>query len=453
MKSTFKIICYITIIVFILLWINQFFAIRALYLSEKFQWQRLMDSVIEHSIDFYVRPYDMLYSDSNSLVSFNPDTRTITVIRNNIRHDFKMDSTTTQQELFLRGMYESRGYELSPINQLDSILRINISPFSSNTEFVSLKLDKLNNELDKFPKAHTKISKMIPSKNYELGFIDGESLQVYYNFPLLIFLKKAWNDILTICIISLLFIFFMTCIVYLFKFMRKLSLYQEDTMNKIVHNWKTPLSSIKTMIELLQKKSISPTDEKGIEKTKFILEEIAHLQTGSQQIMRALIDTIHIQIDRTEFNLKEKLLSLIEEEKTAHFNETISLNLKYSLPTTIIYASEFHLICAVRNLVDNAIKYGKPTPSIFIECFTEKKALIIVVKDDGPGIPKEKQKFIFDKYYQVIDKDSGKKRKGYGLGLNYVYNVIKAHKGKITVDSPPGKGCTFTIYLRKWKKK
>lgn len=452
MKSTFKIISYITVIVFILLWINQFFALKALYLSEKFQWQRLMDSVIEHSIDFYVRPYNMLYTqDSNNLVSFNPDTHTITVIRNNIRHDFKMDSTTTQQELFLRGMYESRGYELSPIYQLDSILRVNISPFSSDTEFVSLKLDSLNNELDKFPKTHTKISKMIPSKNYELGFVDGESLQVYYNFPLSIFLKKAWNDMLTICIITLLFIFLMFCIVHLFKFMRKLSLYQEDTMNKIVHNWKTPLSSIKTMIELLQKKSISPTDEKGIEKTKFILEEIAHLQTGSQQIMRALIDTIHIQIDRNEFDLKEKLRSLIEEEKTAHCNETISLNLKYLLSTTIIYASEFHLICAVRNLVDNAIKYGKHTPSISIECFVEKKTLIIVVKDDGPGIPKEQQKYIFNKYYQANKNSTSKK--GYGLGLNYVYNVIKAHKGKITVDSPPGKGCTFTIYLRKWKKK
>lgn len=452
MKSTFKIISYITVIVFILLWINQFFAIKALYLSEKFQWQRLMDSVIEHSIDFYVRPYDMLSTqDSNNLVSFNPDTHTITVIRNNVRYDFKMDSTTTQQELFLRGMYESRSYELSPINQLDSILHINISPFSSDTEFVSLKLDKLNNELDKFPKAHTKISKMIPSKNYELGFVDNESLQVYYNFPLSIFLKKAWNNILTICIITLLFIFLMFCIVYLFKFMRKLSLYQEDTMNKIVHNWKTPLSSIKTMVELLQKKSISPTDEKGIEKTKFILEEIAHLQTGSQQIMKALIDTIHIQIDRNEFDLKEKLLSLIEEEKTAHCNETISLNLKYLLSTTIIYASEFHLICAVRNLVDNAIKYGKHTPSISIECFVEKKTLIIVVKDNGPGIPKKQQKYIFNKYYQANKNSTGKK--GYGLGLNYVYNVIKAHKGKITVDSPPGKGCTFTIYLRKWKKK
>jgi len=167
--------------------------------------------------------------------------------------------------------------------------------------------------------------------------------------------------------------------------------------------------------------------------------------------MRALIDTIHIQIDRNEFDLKKKLLSLIEKEKTAHCNETISLNLKYLLSTTIIYASEFHLICAVRNLVDNAIKYGKHTPSISIECFVEKKTLIIVVKDDGPGIPKEKQKYIFNKYYQANKNSTSKK--GYGLGLNYVYNVIKAHKGKITVDSLPGKGCTFTIYLRKWKKK
>lgn len=453
MKSTFKIICYITIIVFILLWINQFFAIKALYLSEKFQWQRLMDSVIEHSIDFYVRPYDMLYSDSNSLVSFNPDTHTITVIRNNIRYDFEIDSTITQQELFLRGMYESRGYELSPIAKLDSILHINVIPFSSDTEFVSLKLDSLNNELDKFPKTHRKTTNMIPSKNYILGFVDGESLQVYYNFPLSIFLKKAWNNILTICIITLLFIFLMFCIVYLFKFMRNLSQYQEDTMNKIVHNWKTPLSSIKTMVELLQKKSISPTDEKGIEKTKFILEEVAHIQTGSQQIMRALIDAIHIQIDRNEFDLKKELITLIKEEKTAHSNQTISLDLQYLLPTTTIYASQFHLICAIRNLVDNAIKYGKDAPQITIICYQDKNNLMIEVKDDGPGIPKEKQKLIFNKYYQVVDKNSGQTRKGFGLGLNYVYNVIKLHNGRITLNSTPGNGCTFTIKLKKWRTK
>jgi len=412
-----------------------------------------MDSVIEHSIDFYVRPYDMLYSESNSLVSFNPDTRTITVIRDNIRHDFAIDSTVTQQELFLRGMYESRGYDLPPITKLDSILHINVAPFSSDTEFVSLKLDSLNKELDKFPQKHRNISNMIPASNYILGFVDGESLQVYYNFPMSIFLKKAWNNILTICIITLLFTFLLIGIVYIFKFMRKLSQNQEDMMNKIIHNWKTPLGSIKTMTELLQKKSIAPTDQKGIEKTTFILEEIEHLQTGTQEIMRTLIDAIHIQIDRNKFDLNKELNSLIKEEKTAHSDQNLSLDLQYLLPTTTIYASRFHLICAIRNLIDNAIKYGNATPHISITCYQEKNNLIIEVKDDGPGIPKEKQKLIFNKYYQVVDKNSGQKRKGFGIGLNYVYNVIKLHKGNITITSTPGNGCTFTIKLRKWKTK
>ena len=78
---------------------------------------------------------------------------------------------------------------------------------------------------------------------------------------------------------------------------------------------------------------------------------------------------------------------------------------------------------------------------------------MIEVKDDGPGIPKEKQKLIFNKYYQVVDKNSGQTRKGFGLGLNYVYNVIKLHNGRITINSTPGNGCTFTIKLKKWRTK
>lgn len=454
MKISVRIIGVITIIIFILLWINQFFTIKALYQSEKFQWQRLMDSIVEHSIDFYVRPYDMLYTqDSNNLVSFNPDTRTITVIRNDIRRDFKIDSTITQQEVFVRGMYESRGYKLPPLSQLDSILRVNAAPFSSDMKFISLKVDSLNNELDKFPRIHQKTSKMFSSENYLLGFVDGESLQVYYNFPVSIFLKKAWNSIVVICIITLLFIFLMFCIIYLSKFMRKLSLYQEDTMNKIVHNWKTPLSSIKMMVELLQKKSISLTDEKGMEKIEFILEEVAHLQMGTQQIMRSLSDVVHIRIDRSEFDLKKELITLIQEEKAAHPNQMIFLDLQYLLPTVIIYASRFHLICAIRNLIDNAIKYGKTAPQITIICYQEESCLVIEVKDDGPGIPKEEQKLIFNKYYQVANDNFGQKKEGYGLGLNYVYNVIRLHKGQIMLNSIPGKGCVFTIKLRKWKTK
>ena len=136
-----------------------------------------------------------------------------------------------------------------------------------------------------------------------------------------------------------------------------------------------------------------------------------------------------MNINRDEFNLKNELLSLFEKQHLAnHGQKNIQLNLRYLVESEIIYASHFYLLC-----------------------YQKRGTFVIEIRDNGPGIPKKQQKYIFNKYYQA-NKDSTSK-KGYGLGLNYVYNVIKAHKGKITVDSLPGKGCTFTIYLRKWKKK
>ena len=446
----------IIIIIFTLLWINQFFAIKSIYQSEKFQWQQLMDSIIAHSIDSYVRPYDMLYSydslDSNT-VTFNPDTRTITILRDQIRYDIKTDSTEMQEELMLRAMYELRINNLTPLKHLDSILHTNAAFCSKHINFVIHKNDSLNNVIDRFPSLQVNVSNMISSKSYILGFIDGESLQIYYSFPFLIFLKNNWNSLLTICNITLLFILFMIGIIYLFRFMQKLSKHQEDMMYKIIHDWKTPLNSIKAITELLQRKSISPEDEKGMEKIRFIFQEIEHLQTGSQEIMKALFASTNIRLDKTEFDLKQGLLSLIQEEQTANHNKDIYFNLQYLLPSPIVYASQFHLICAIRNLLDNAIKYGKECPSISIKCFQEDKALVIKVIDDGPGIPKEKQRFIFDKYYRIIEKDASKSKVGYGLGLHYVYSVIKLHKGIVKINSTPENGCIFTIKIRKWTKK
>lgn len=125
--------------------------------------------------------------------------------------------------------------------------------------------------------------------------------------------------------------------------------------------------------------------------------------------------------------------------------------MRYLVESETIYASHFYLLGALQNILDNAVKYSGDTPLITVVCYQKRGTFVIEIRDNGPGIPKKQQKYIFNKYYQANKNSTGKK--GYGLGLNYVYNVIKAHKGKITVDSPPGKGCTFTIYLRKWKKK
>ncbi|WP_065220145.1 MULTISPECIES: sensor histidine kinase [Butyricimonas] len=452
MKNSIKIISFIAIGIFVILWINQFFVIKALYLTEKHQWRRMMDSTISHGIDSYVKPYEMAFTNNgdNYGASFDADNNIIIIIRDGVRYDFPVDSTETQESLMLRALYEIRTSKLDSLSRLDSILHAVVASFAPQTKFISLRLDSSRLEIDRFPpKKQLDLSDMIVSKNYILGFIKRESLEVYYNFPFSIFLKNTWNNLMTLGILTLLLIFSILCVVRLIKFMRKLSRYQEDTMNQIVHNWKTPLSSIRTLTELLQKKSISPTDTQGNQKAQFILEEIKHLQTGSQQILKTLVDTVHLQIDKSEFDLKQELVALIEEEKVAN-RQAITIELQYLLPTTIIYASRFHLICAIRNLLDDAIKYSHGILQISISCYQENKALVITIQNNGLEIPNETQKYSFNKYYQRKEKTPPEKR--YDLGLNYVYNVVKSHKGKISVKNIPGKGSTFTIYLRKWKK-
>ncbi len=437
MKNSIKIISFIAIGIFGILWINQFFVIKALYLTEKYQWQRIMDSIILHGIDSYVKPYEMAFTNNggNYSASFDADNNIIIIIRDGVRYDFPVDSTETQESLMVRAMYEIRTSKLDSLSQLDSILHAAVSSFAPQTKFISFRLDSSRHEIERYPKTHVDFSNMIVSKNYILGFIKRESLEVYYNYPFPVFLRQAWNNLMTLGILSLLLIFSLLGVIRLIKFTRKLSQYQEDTMNQIVHNWKTPLSSIKTLIELLQKKSISSTDEKGYQKTRFILEEITHLQIGSQQILKTLVDTVHPKMDKSEFDLKQELLSLIEEEKIAN-QQTIAIKLQYLLPTTTIYASKFHLLCAIRHLLDDAIKYGNETSKISVTCYQDNKSLVIAVQDN-----------------RTPDKEKKSPHKQeYNLGINYVYSVVKAHKGKISVNSTPGKGSTFTIYLRKWKK-
>lgn len=460
MKNGTKLISIIAIIIFLLLWGNQFFAIRTLYLSEQGQWQIRMDSVIEHCVDLYIRPVNSFKSDTSSntqsdkIIGFNRETRIMQLLKKGKQYDIYVAPDISQHELLLRQTYELFNDELPPFSRLDSLLKATTFSLSPAIQFITLKLDSTQREINRYPESNdTDISKMLSSKNYIPGFIFQESFKIYYNFPLSVFLKKAWNSILTFIILTLLFIFLVIYSIYLYRFMHRVSHYQEETMRQIVHNWKTPLNSVKTTVELLQQQSIPPSDEKGTEKIILIKKEINHLQTSTQLLLRTLNGIILLKIERNTFDLQKELLILIEEEKVANANNNgLSITLHYLLPDTAIYASRFHLICAIRNLLDNAIKYGHTHPQISIECYQENTELAIAIKDDGPGIPQEKQKHIFDKYYQVNDKNLPEKKTGYGLGLNYVYNVIKAHGGKITINSNPGEGCTFTIYIRKWKK-
>ena len=112
----------------------------------------------------------------------------------------------------------------------------------------------------------------------------------------------------------------------------------------------------------------------------------------------------------------------------------------------IIQADPIHITNIIYNLLDNAVKYCNKLPVITITTKTEKKYLVIEIKDNGTGIRKEDLKMIFDKFYRVPTGNIHD-IKGFGLGLFYVKLIILEHNGSIDVKSIVGEGTTFTIKL------
>ena len=400
MKHDLRIIGYITFTIFILLWINQLFSGIKLYETVKTRWQIHMDSIIESVIPPYIEI-------------------------------LQTDSVQERTHLF---------------SSLDSILR---PQAPDAVHFTIAQLDSTNQIIVRFQHHKTPTPDITRGNSFPINNLSHESLAIYYNFPISFFLEESWQDILAIVALTLLLVLGLQ---YLSHAQQHLSRLQEEMIKQVVHDWKTPLASIVTLSELVEKKSIPEDDEKGRAKIRLIQEEANQLKTSSQQLLKTLSGLAHLNITRDEFNLKNEILSLFEKQYLAnHGQKNIQLNLRYLVESETVYASHFYLLGALQNLLDNAVKYSGETPQITVICYQKRGTFVIEIRDNGPGIPKKQQKYIFNKYYQA-NKDSTSK-KGYGLGLTYVYNVIKAHKGKITVDSPPGKGCTFTIYLRKWKKK
>jgi two-component system, OmpR family, phosphate regulon sensor histidine kinase PhoR len=224
---------------------------------------------------------------------------------------------------------------------------------------------------------------------------------------------------------------------------------QKDFVNNFTHEFKTPLAVMKIASDVLSQGSILQQPDRLERYATIIRNQTEHLQGQVERLLRtASIETKDLPINKEEVDPRllieqalGKVQPLIEQKKAK-----IELKLEDLNGTGgRVHADKAHLELAVVNLLENALKYSAE-PHIVVETGHSDDDFFISVKDNGVGIEKQYLKNIFKKFYRVPTGDIHDV-KGFGLGLNFVKRIIDAHKGKIKVNSLPGIGTEFRLFI------
>ena len=153
-------------------------------------------------------------------------------------------------------------------------------------------------------------------------------------------------------------------------------------------------------------------------------------------------------LNKQDVNLEPVIGDIVEKAKAK-----TSKNIDFIVDLLVrhVLADEQHLAEAISNLVDNAIKYSKENIEISITTQDSDKYVLLKVRDNGIGISREDQRIIFDKFGRAAIHEQNRKGgvSGFGLGLNYVDQVMQAHGGKVTVTSELDHYSEFTLFIPK----
>lgn len=247
--------------------------------------------------------------------------------------------------------------------------------------------------------------------------------------------------------IVLLLVFIFT--VYTIFRQKRLSEIKNDFINNMTHEFKTPLSSISLAAQMLGDDKIRKTEPMIAHLSGVIVQETKRMRFQVEKVLQ-----MSLLEDRSDtFKSKEVDIHVLIEEAVSVFRLKVeagggTIDTSLLAENHVMHADPMHVTNVIFNLMDNAVKYQHPDRALHLSVSTQNKgeALVITVADNGIGIRRENLKNIFDKFYRV-GHGNLHDVKGFGLGLAYVRNVVRYHKGTIRAESHFGEGSRFIIHL------
>jgi len=220
---------------------------------------------------------------------------------------------------------------------------------------------------------------------------------------------------------------------------------RRQLLANLVHELGRPLGALRSAIQAIAK---------GAGRDQQLLEELAAgMEEEAVRLERVVDDLAHLhgqgmgpmELSRQAINLGEWLPRVLRpwEQMARDKNIHWQVQLPASLPP--VFADPVRLAQVVGNLASNAVKYTPPDGSVMVEAGDLDNMTWIRVSDTGPGIPLDEQEKIFVPFYR--GSQERRIKQGMGLGLTIARDLVQAHGGRISLESEPGKGSQFTVWL------
>ena len=240
------------------------------------------------------------------------------------------------------------------------------------------------------------------------------------------------------------------CISYQVRFIsrfEKIFQIREDFSYAMIHDMKTPLTSIIMALKFLRSGKLDNRQEMKDKYFDIAENEADHLLTLTNKVLTiSKLENHKLEMNRTEVELTPIIDKLTEKFK-AKSQKTV--NFITDIKAETAYADAEYLEEVLSNLIDNSIKYSGESVEVRISTARDDRYTVLKVHDNGFGISDKDIHLIFRKYERAsaAKRNRRKGASGFGLGLNFVDQVIEAHHGKIFVSSIEGEFTEFTIYL------
>jgi len=221
---------------------------------------------------------------------------------------------------------------------------------------------------------------------------------------------------------------------------------QSDFVSAVSHEFRSPLTSMRQLSEMLAL-GRAPSDARRQRYYDMLVNETERLQ----RLVEKLLNFGGMEAGKRQYHFEALDTAPLVEHVAREFDQQISgsgrlIELHGAAAGCRIEADREAISIALRNLVDNALKYSPDQPTVWVEWGRENESVAIRVRDTGPGIPPAERKQIFNKFVRGTAAASAGV-KGTGVGLAMVNHIVRAHGGEVRVTSEPGQGSTFTVLL------